>query len=137
MSARYSEIREVGDEVAGFRVQYTPGESSLHIECWGYWVSDLAAVFGREAVAACQEVSTPMDFVLDATALKPQGEQGQEALRALLSRLASLKLATVRIFTGNILTKIQLTRLARASNVDSRLQFDSLPTDTSPGGATA
>jgi hypothetical protein len=137
MSDKRPEIREVGDEVAGFRIKYTPEENALHIECWGYWIADVAAVFGWDAVAACQEVSTPLDFVLDASALKPQGEQGQGALRALMSGLASLQLSSTKVFTGNILTKIQLTRLARECGVDKRLQFDSHPADASPSVAEA
>ncbi|MBN2369964.1 MAG: hypothetical protein JXO72_05705 [Vicinamibacteria bacterium] len=132
MPAISPETRHAGNKVAGFRITYTPGEGSIHFECWGYWTSDVAAAFSQHAIAACQEVGTPIDFMLDATALKPQGEWGQEAFCDLLSGLASLKLSSARVSASNVLTRIQLTRLARECGVDSLLHFDSHQANASP-----
>jgi hypothetical protein len=121
------ETMQVGTKAAGFRIVLTPGGTALRLESWGYWSPDLALAFSRDVIVACRKVSSPLSFVLDATELKPQGREGQEALRTLMRCLAQFVLASATISTKNILTKMQLTRLAKDCGVESLLQITDQP----------
>jgi len=114
---------QVGTENAGYRIVCPPRGRALHVEGWGYWTPELAQAFGRDVTAACRTVLSPLGFVFDATRLKPQGREGQEALRSLLGCLARLELSGATVGTTNILAKMQLVRLAKECGVESRLQI--------------
>lgn len=116
-----------GTEAAGFRIDYAPGGHRLRLDGWGYWPPEVAAAFGEELAAACRAVTGPVEFRFNGPGLKPQGEDGREALRALLHELAGIELSGATIAVDNPLTKMQLTRLASASGVGERLTFESTP----------
>ena len=123
---------EVGTDTGGFRVSGTP-QVELRIEGWGYWSPAVVAAFAREAPAASQKFSPAAAFMLDANQLKPQGAEGQEALRALFRGLSALKFSRLTVVAQNALTRMQLTRLARECGLDGHLTFgDSLY--TAPAG---
>jgi hypothetical protein len=76
-----------------------------------------------EVGAVCRAVAGPVDFVLVGTELKPQGEEGREALRALFERLAELEVGSASVFLDNVLTKMQLARLAGGTRLERQLRY--------------
>jgi len=90
---------------------------------WGYWSPEVVTAFARAAPEAGQKLSPAATFTLDANQLKPQGAEGQEALRALFRALAALTFAEGTVAASNALTRMQLTRLLRECGLDGRLMF--------------
>jgi hypothetical protein len=120
----------VGTETDGFRVTHTPGGSELRVEGWGYWDNETCLAFGRHAGSALEKLTAPIVLVLDATVLKPQGTEGQDALRAFFKRAAGAPGSSARALAANVLTRMQLTRLARDAGLE--LDFDGKTTSTPP-----
>ncbi|HTQ07721.1 MAG TPA: hypothetical protein VMI54_27890 [Polyangiaceae bacterium] len=114
---------EVGGEGGGFRVTGTP-HAALRVEAWGYWPPDVVTAFARDASAAAQRLTSSAMFTLDATNLKPQGAEGQEALRAVLRSLAPLTFGKGVVLASNVLTSMQIARLVRECKLDGRLVFE-------------
>lgn len=110
-----------GSEVGGFRI--SGAQTALRIRVWGYWGSDVVAAFTREAPAACQQLTAAAVFILEADELKPQGAEGQEALRVLFRSLAARTFAAGNVVAGNVLTRMQLTRLVRECGLFEQVRF--------------
>ncbi len=123
MSATEFSPVEVGGEAGGFRVTGTP-QAALRVEAWGYWPPEVVTAFTRAAPAATQQLAPSAMFTLDATNLKPQGADGQEALRAMLRALAPLAFSKGVILASNVLTSMQIARLLRECKLDGRLVFE-------------
>jgi hypothetical protein len=113
---------DVGTDGGGYRVSGSPS-TLLRIRAWGYWPVEVTTVFGREAAALCRDLAPDATLVLDASDFKPQGSEGQEALRVFLRALAPLTFAKGLVLAGNALTRMQLTRLLRECGLDGRLTF--------------
>ncbi len=111
---------EVGGTKDGFRITGTL-QAALRIEVWGYWPSDVASAFARDAQAALQKLAALAVFTLDATNLKPQGAEGQDALRSMLRALASIQFAKGTVVASNILTSMQIARLLRECKLEARV----------------
>lgn len=120
---------EFGSNAGGFRVQ-SNAERNLRIAAWGYWPTDVTSSFGVQAVAAVQALTRSSVFVFDSKDLKPQGTDGQEAIRLMFRALARLSFAKGVILRGNAMTCMQLARLLRECAADQRLEF----VDTHPLG---
>ena len=121
---------DFGSEAGGFRV-LSSAEGNLRIAAWGYWPVQLIKVFGAEALAAVQTLTRSSIFVFDSKELKPQGTDGQEAIRLLFRALTRLPCARAVILKGNAMTCMQLARLLRECDADKRIEFvDTLPFGT-------
>lgn len=130
MSEERPRTLHVGTEADGFRVIHTPGGHDLRIECWGYWDAETCRAFDRHTAAALEKVAPPLAFVLVATMLKPQASEGQDAIRALFRRVAASPHGVVSVLAANVLTRMQLTRLARDAQLE--FGFSDLPASTPP-----
>lgn len=62
--------------------------------------------------------------------LKPQAPEGQDVLRAFFRRLVGVNRSVVSMLAANVLTRMQLTRLAREAQLD--FGFGDLPSSTPP-----
>jgi hypothetical protein len=113
---------EVGSEGGGYRISGSPG-TVLRIRAWGYWPLDVATTFSREVGGVCRDLAPEATLALDASDFKPQGAEGQEALRVFLRALAPLAFAKGLVLAGNALTRMQLTRLVRECGLDGRMTF--------------
>jgi len=111
---------EVGNEAGGFRFQGLT-ETAFKVQVWGYWVADIAAAFAREAPVAIRSLDAAAVFTLEATKLKPQGVDGQEALRTMFRELARLTFAKGVVVANNALTRMQISRLLRECGLDERV----------------
>jgi hypothetical protein len=121
---------DFGSDAGGFRVLGV-GEGTLRIAAWGYWPVQVISAFAVEALAAAQTLTASSFFVFDSKDLKPQGTDGQEAIRLLFRALARLPFAKGVILKGNAMTCMQLARLLRECDADGRIEFaDTLPFGT-------
>ncbi len=101
-----------GNEESGFSIALDAG-GALRVQAWGFWEPDLSATFARVSVEACR-AQRPAKLLFDVTRLKPQVEAGQAAIRALLGSVGAIGISRcVAVVGDNVLTKMQLMRLAR------------------------
>ncbi len=101
-----------GTGEAGFSID-EDAASTLRLETWGFWDSELAGTFVRVAVDNVR-ARRHGRIVVDVTRLKPQREEGQTALRSLMGAIRSAGGARVVAVVGdNTLTKMQLIRIGR------------------------
>jgi hypothetical protein len=120
---------EVGTSAGGFRIAGA-AQGLLRLTIWGYWPQDVVRSFGTDATAALQRLMPASTVVVDANDLKPQGPDGQEALRVLFRALASVMFAKATVLSGNALTRMQLARLLRECGVDGRVDLSDNSTVT-------
>jgi hypothetical protein len=110
------EVSSDENEAGGFRI--TVSSSLLSINVWGYWPPEVAAAFTREATAISQKPMRVGALVLDASALKPQGAEGQAALRVMFNVLAAMGVAKGTFIADSLFSKMQLVRLLRECGLD-------------------
>lgn len=110
-----------GSEAGGFRILSTEG--NLRIAAWGYWPTDVVGAFNAQVPAATQTLVAVGIFLFDCKDLKPQGAEGQDAIRALFRALARLPFAKGIIVKGNAMTCMQLARLLRECGAEKRIEF--------------
>jgi hypothetical protein len=113
---------EVGSSAGGFRLVGT-AQGLLRVTVWGYWPPDVVRTFAVDATTALQKLAPGGSLVLDAAELKPQGADGQEALRMLFRGLVPLAFAKAQVIAINALTRMQLARLLRECGVDGRVEI--------------
>jgi hypothetical protein len=112
----------VGSEAGGFRILGST-DGNLRIAAWGYWPADVVGAFSAKATASTQALVAVGIFVFDCKELKPQGTDGQDAIRALFRVLARLPFAKGIIVKGNAMTCMQLARLLRECGAEKRIEF--------------
>ena len=112
---------EVGNASGGFRIVGTA--QGLRVAAWGYWNEEVVRSFGTDGPLALQRLMPNGAVIVDANELKPQGADGQEALRVLFRALAPLVFAKATVVSGNALTRMQLARLLRECGVDGRVDL--------------
>ncbi len=104
----------VGDDLAGFSIDYDSTASVVSVRGWGFWSPEVATNFGIRVCEACTNRPKGTRLVLELTALKPMREEGQRSFTSLLAVLSNLRVAATVVATGNHLTKLQLMRLGGA-----------------------
>lgn len=112
----------VGSEAGGFRI-LGGADGNLRIAAWGYWPADVVSAFATNAPVAAQALDRAGIFVFDCKELKPQGAEGQEAIRTLFRQLARSPFAKGIIVRGNAMTCMQLARLLRECSAEKRIEF--------------
>jgi hypothetical protein len=113
----------LGSAAGGFRVSGA-GSAALRIQVWGYWGAEIAGEFSKKVAGMAQSLMLATALTFDASDLKPQGAEGQEALRVLFRALASTTLAGGEaVVAKNVLTRMQLTRLLRECGIEGRWTF--------------
>jgi len=122
MSGALHATANVGTDAGGFRI-LGGADGNLRIAAWGYWPAEVTGAFLVSATAAAQSLAPEGVFVFDSKDLKPQGPEGQEALRVLFRALARVPFAKGMIIRGNAMTCMQLARLLRDCAVDARIEF--------------
>jgi len=113
------DVSSTENEAGGFRVAITP--TLLSVYAWGYWSPEVADAFTREATAIGQKLMRVSAFAVDAAEMKPQGTEGQEALRVLFKVLATMNVAKGTLLANNVFTKMQIVRLLRECGLDQRV----------------
>jgi len=113
----------VGDDGAGFSLEYEPSSSSVRVRAWGFWSVEIALAFGSKVREACKNRPPGTTLQLDMTHLKPMRDEGQLAFTALIEALPGLGIANTVIATGSQLTKLQLLRIAGDPAKRPHIQF--------------
>jgi hypothetical protein len=131
MSGAQHPSADVGTDAGGFRVP-SAAQGAVRVTAWGYWPPEVSKSFAADAVAAANKLGAAGIFTLEAAELKPQGADGQEALRVLFRALAAATFARGFVLSSNALTRMQLTRLVRESGLDGRIEFGDSGSNT-PG----
>lgn len=116
-------IQTFGTELGGFSIVLHEATRSVRLSAWGFWSLDVSEVFAKSVIEACTSAGRGLHLVLEATELKPQRDQGQEALGALIGALPRLGVSQLTIATGNALTRLQLLRIANASPGKALVRF--------------
>ena len=127
MSLLDSDTKSVGDAEAGVRWTRRREEHAIRVDCWGFWPSETAESFAQETVSACRSVGAPFHLLFDASDLKPQGDEGQSAIRRVMLYLATAEVASAVVCAGNVLTRMQLARLANEAGLSSVIAFKDTP----------
>jgi hypothetical protein len=113
----------VGGAAGGFRVSGA-GSAALRIQVWGYWGPEVAGEFSKKVAAMAPSLTLATALTFDASELKPQGVEGQEALRVLFRAIAPTTLTGGEaVVVKNVLTRMQLARLLRECGLEGRLSF--------------
>ena len=102
----------VGDDQAGFSVEYDPVDGVVTVTGWGFWNPDVATGFAGKVASVVRELSGPKILVLDMRELKPMREEGQKSFGSLVRALPTLGVTRASVVTSSQLTKLQLVRLA-------------------------
>jgi hypothetical protein len=116
LTMRAGDVTSGGTEAGGFRI--TLGPMLLSVHAWGYWPPEVAQAFAHEASAIGQKPMRLGAFALDAGDMKPQGVEGQEALRVLFKVLAAMNVAKGTLIANNLFTKMQVVRLLRECGLE-------------------
>jgi hypothetical protein len=122
MSGGLQSSSNVGTEAGGFRILGST-DGNLRVAAWGYWPAEVVSAFFGSAPTATQTLVPEGVFVFDCKELKPQGAEGQEAIRVLFRALARLPFAKGLIVRGNAMTCMQLARLLRECGAERRIEF--------------
>ena len=101
----------VGDDIAGFTVDFDAATNTVHVKAWGYWNVQVALAFPGIVREACAKRLEPT-LLMDMTELKPMREEGQQAFGALLESLSSLGVVRTTVTTSSHLTRLQLLRVS-------------------------
>lgn len=117
-------MERIGDDSAGFSIDFDASSNIVQVRGWGFWNVDVAASFGLRVCEACTNRPRGTRLTLELTALKQMREEGQRSFTLLLSTLSSLRVTATVVATGNHLTKLQLMRLgAGVSGSKGVLEF--------------
>ena len=135
MSLQPTDTKNVGDGNDGFRLTEYRNESAIRIDCWGFWPAEVAESFARETISGCRSAIPPFHLLVDASDLKPQSDEGQAALQRTFRYLATAEVASAVVSAGNILTRMQLNRIANESGVSSVVAFTDAPPSLWPGSS--
>lgn len=118
-SMRAGDVSSTETEAGGFRIAIGP--TLISVYAWGYWPPEVAAAFTREATAIGEKLMRVNAFALDAAEMKPQGAEGQEALRVFFKVLATMNVAKGTLIANNLFTKMQVVRLLRECGLEQRV----------------
>ncbi|HTJ81748.1 MAG TPA: hypothetical protein VL400_08475 [Polyangiaceae bacterium] len=102
----------VGDEKAGFSVDFDASAATVRVRAWGFWSPAVAAAFCPAIETACRDRAAGLTLAMDMNELKPMREEGQASFSALVTLLPRLGIAKATATSTNQLTKLQLLRVA-------------------------
>ena len=116
-------IEQVGDNQAGFSVEFDQSDGTLRVRGWGFWSASVAAQFGNAVTDACHHCPRGMALIMDMTDLKPMRDEGQVSVGIFMKALPRLGISKTTVMTSSHLTKLQLLRLATEFGVKELMQF--------------
>ncbi len=117
------EKQRMGDEHAGFSVEFDSTTSAVRVRAWGFWGPEVGRAFGVVVRDACRGSPRHSPLVMDMTDLKPMREEGQTSFAWLMDALPGLHLASTTVITTSHLMKLQLLRIANQSAAKGTIQF--------------
>ena len=122
-------MKQFGRDDSGFSLVLRG--SVVMVRAWGYWEADLASQFAPAVLQMCGSVGKPFRMIIDGSTLKPQGEHGQQAFRALVAGATGLGLVRAAVIVKNSITRIQLMHITKESAVKNWVYIAAEPADAS------
>jgi hypothetical protein len=119
-----------GNAEAGFSLEWDQGERRVNIRGWGFWGPEVATTFASKVLDSFRSLRPVRQLAMDFAALKPQRDEGQEAIGSVLTGAVKLGVKRVIVATSSALTKLQLLRLARESTSAGTIEFVSTLSDS-------
>jgi len=107
----------VGSALTGFDV--VESDEAVRVEVWGFWGKEVADLFAPTVVEACRAARSPVRLLVDASAFKPQREEGQAAFRDMMIGSARCGVQRAVMIVTNAITKLQLARIATENGAGS------------------
>jgi hypothetical protein len=108
-------MRRGGDDREGFSVELDPRANVVRVAAWGFWGPAVAAAFSTEVLVVCADARARFALLADCSGLNPQRSEGQEAWGRLMLATGA-RVARAFAVVPNAVTKLQLVRIAKASN---------------------
>ncbi|MCC6872966.1 MAG: hypothetical protein IT378_01555 [Sandaracinaceae bacterium] len=112
----------VGDTEAGFSVELDEATRTVTVRGWGFWNADVALAFATAVLGACRR-GRATGLVFETSELRPQREEGQEAIATMLAGLGLAGVARVSVVTRNPLTRLQILRIVKERNLKDLVQL--------------
>jgi hypothetical protein len=116
-------VKRVGDDKAGFAVEFDPEVGAVRVRGWGFWDAKISDAFTPVVADICRAKPKGTALQLDMVALKPLREEGQRSFADLLRYLRGLGVGRTTISTASHLTKLQLVRLVLAHSAGHPVEF--------------
>jgi hypothetical protein len=104
-----------GDDREGFSVEFDPQMNVVRVAAWGFWGPAVAAAFASQVLTVCADARTRFALLVDCSGLNPQRAEGQDAWGRLMVE-AGPRMGRATAAVPNAVTKLQLVRIAKASN---------------------
>jgi len=115
-----------GSDESGFSVE--TNAVGVRVRAWGFWDAATAANFAPAVFGALRGGMTRRpQLLIDATQLKPQRDEGQQAIRDLVESASKLGVARAEFVVTNAITKMQVSRILRELNVSGWSLTSDLP----------
>lgn len=116
-------VTSVGNEEAGYSVDYDAASASVRVRAWGFWTAEVAQGFGRAVQSGCAHRPKGTSLWMDMVDLKPMREEGQASFAEIVEALGRWGFACT-IHTGSHLTKLQLLRIVTERGAGARVRFE-------------
>src|SRR5262245_53867368 len=99
-----------GTTQEGFDISFDEPTRVIRVQLRGFWDADVARKFAPAVIEAWQVANNPTGLMLDAAGLRPQRDEGEEAIGKLMSALGELGVAQVTVTTDSAIARLQLLR---------------------------
>ncbi len=111
------DVRSFGDTEAGFSTEHDASARVVRVRTWGFWRLEVATLFARNVATDCRAAGLPLGLLIDVIQLLPQRDEGQAAFGELMTVARGLGLRGTVVVGSNIITKMQLLRIAKERGV--------------------
>ena len=114
---------EVGDEQAGFAVEFHRETNTIRVRAWGFWGVEVAKQFCDVVLAESAMSQRGAVMTMDMRNLKPMRDEGQQSFAKLVAALRTMRVNEVSVQTKSPLTKLQLQRIVTEQHGQDQVQF--------------
>lgn len=87
----------------------------VRVRAWGLWSVPIAQSLARRVGEVCRTGERPTRAVIDCRDLKPQRDEGQAALSAMVEGLSMLGVERITFESESPLTRLMLTRVVKGA----------------------
>ena len=116
-------MKRVGNDKAGFAVEFDPEVGAVRVRGWGFWDTKISDAFTPAVGETCRANPKGTGLRLDLDALKPLRDEGQRSFADLFRHLRGLGVGRTTISTASHLTKLQLLRLVAEHGAGHPIEF--------------
>ncbi len=107
----WEHMERVGDDFAGFSVEFDRADRVMHVRAWGFWSQEVATSFDNVVGKACLRQSPWMELLVDMDELRPMRDEGQKSVGQFFARMKSLGVSGATVRASSPLTRLQVIRI--------------------------